>query len=168
MVLFLSVAAKVGYETTVHPKFFQGFSAFLKLLEVVALTYAAISGIFLMAIVYQCADKTFCINNVTRELLSYASTAIVLPLGLFSAAFMCVRFEENHESNEKIMAAGENAIAAFHAKKAVITDGCGVVFQKAGDGISNCFQFFKNKLPTCCASRDVRRANENGVGYHVI
>lgn len=165
--LFLSVALKIGYESTMHPKFFQGFFAFLKLLETTALIYAAISGILLMAIAYHCVDGMLCINSDTRELLSYACAAIALPLGLYSAALARVRFEENHESNEKIITACENAIATFHAKKTAIAEGCGTAFQKMGDGISNGFQFFKNKMPACCTSRGISRDN-NENGYHVI
>lgn len=143
LLFFLVGAGKIGYEHTTHPKFYQGFSAFLILCETGALIYAAISGILLMAVVYSCADRQFCVNESSKDFLSCVCAAIALPLAFHKAAFMRIRFEEEHTANEKI-------ISWFGAKKTTAVEGCETAFKKASNG----FYFFTRKISACCSSEN--------------
>lgn len=135
--LFLIAAAKIGYMMTDHPKFFQGFTACLKLLEDGALSYATLSGIFFMLGVYQCDGKTFCLNEASRLLLTHVAFLISFATGLYSAATTAVRFEERHQSNEKMI----NTILALpetiREKKTIVCDAAARFFSNAKKKVSD-------------------------------
>jgi len=130
MSLFLVVAGKIGYESALHPKFFHGYSAFLRFLEMGALIYSALSGIFYMMVVYQCPDRKFCASEGTKDILSYVCALLSLLLGLYTAASMQVRFRDDHEVNQKIIVACESAANFVREKKEVISTSCGSAFER--------------------------------------
>ena len=151
--MYALIAAKIGFELTEHPKFFQGFVALSKALKYGSLSYASMSGIFYMMIIYQCDNRKFCINDNAQTILTWSCFIIALTIALYAAASARFQFEKNHQVNE-------NLIASIKEKKTTAVEGCGAMFQKAGSGLSNCFHFFKQKVSDCCHRDASARSSE--------
>lgn len=159
--MYFLIAGKIGFELTHHPKFFQGFAAFSKVLKNGSLSYAALSGIFYLAVVYQCENKKYCLDGNFQTYLNYICFSLALMMGLYSGATTRFQFEKNHQGNLDFIAAVQNFPAAFNAKKTEVIDGCGSAFQKMGNGLTRCFQFFKEKIENGCHSDSVSQSTEN-------
>jgi hypothetical protein len=136
LALFLPIAGKAGFEMTHHPRFFQGFFAFLKFVEEGSLSYAALSGIVYVATVYQCATRTFCLSDSAQEAFTYVNFLLSLCIALFSATTAYIHFEEEHRHNEKIISAISNA------PNAIVTE-CVTVAHKAQRVAQRCAAFFQ-------------------------
>lgn len=136
--LFLIVSAKIGYVMTDHPKFFQGFTACLKLLEDGALSYATLSGIFFMFGVYQCGGESFCWGETPRLFLTHITFLLSLTMGLYSAATTQVRFDEHHQSNEKIIKTIYELPETIREKKTKACDAAARFFTSAKKTVSGC------------------------------
>lgn len=141
VLMFLTIATKIGYELTHHPKFYQGFAALLKLLDHGSLIYAAYSGIFQMAVAYQCPDKDFCLDQFFQDFLSYACFFLAAPMGLFSAAKTKIPFEKEDRNNKNIISKYENAKNWVAGKS-----------NSLGNALSNCWE---NRRSLCCDDPDV-------------
>lgn len=147
LLLSMPLAAKVGFEWTNHPRFSHASIATLRFIENGSLVYRALSGIVFAAVVGTNPDKVFQMDNDSQQALTYLLFIMSACMGVYSAATTLFPFEENHESNEKIIQGVE---AAPHKIKA----GCHYVFEKS----SNAVQFFATKIQSCFASAS---ANEN-------
>ncbi|OGT26585.1 MAG: hypothetical protein A3I77_07045 [Gammaproteobacteria bacterium RIFCSPLOWO2_02_FULL_42_14] len=103
LLLSIPVAGKIGYELTMHPKFYRGYRKTQECVKSAALVYAALSSICHLAIVYHDENREMQMSDTTRALLSYTCFCLSLMMGIFAAAKTGFDFQENHDGNVKLL-----------------------------------------------------------------
>lgn len=139
LALFMPIAGKIGFELTHHPKFYHGYFGSIKCIEDAALTYQTLSGIFALIIAYTCSDRTVCLDNASREVLSCLCFFISLSIGLYSVATTRIDFHHKHQSIEEFIDTRNRVVASTRM-------GCSTAFSRAKESASAYCSFLASKI----------------------
>lgn len=143
VILFLMMSYSIGLDATRHPKFKIGFFKFLTLMQTASLSYAAWSGIFGMAISFNCPNRDFCYDENTQEFLSYISFFLALSVGVYAAATRCENLESRHINNNKILEYFDKTSNALSNAGHSVMGNCSAAVKKT----KRCFLSLWKKIP---------------------
>lgn len=134
LLLFLSISltARIGYQLTEYPIFFQRYVALSKAMRDGSLNYACLSGFSFLIGKENCGDKKICINKNKTNMLTAFCLIYSASMALFSLMTTEFQFEKNHKANESLILTAQNAV------------------NKVKNGVNSISTFFKK----CCGKSE--------------